>query len=201
MIYHYDCDRCGLHRDLQLLPREYSLDHDRTLPIQQRHIWCSVCSDFSVCENLTRDEDAMTYYQEQLQKLRPLRDNPPADLSILESHQRSEVEFAAKWIRDIEQAISEWDEWRSRRQAPSHCLRCGVPVEHVPEDCAPLNHTGCGGTLECRLTLRSSNGPAYVSHLYSVDGALLKAGQKPRILPGLKVEYLPMELFWSESES
>lgn len=134
MIYHYDCDRCGLHRDLRILPREYRLDDHRTLPMKQRHLWCAVCNDISVCESLTQDDDEQEYYQERLRKLRPLRDNPPADLSSLGSSERTDVEFAAEWIRDIEQAMSDWHEWRSRRQAPSHCLRCDVPVEYVPVD-------------------------------------------------------------------
>lgn len=201
MIYHYDCDRCGLHRDLRILPREYRLGDHRTLPMKQRHLWCAVCSDISVCESLTQDEDEQEYYQERLRTLRPLRNNPPADLPSLSWSERADVEFAAKWIQDIEQAMSDWCEWRNRRQAPSHCLRCGVPVEHVPVDGADLNHVGCGGTLKCTVTLRSFCGPAYVPHLYTVDGVLLKVGQKPNILtsPG-KVDYFPMELFCSESD-
>lgn len=200
MMYHYDCDRCGLHRDLRILPRVYRLGNDRTLPMKQRHLWCAVCNDISVCESLTPDEDEQKYCQERLRKLRPLRDNPPADLSSLRWHERVEVEFAAKWIQDIEQAMSDWHEWRSRRQAPSHCLRCGVPVKDVPLDMVDLSHVGCGGMLKCTLTIRSSCGPAYVPHLYTVDGVLLKAGQKPNVLttPG-EVDYFPMELFWSES--
>lgn len=33
---------------------------------------------------------------------------------------------------DDERTVSEWQEWRSRRQAPAHCLKCCTPVEQVP---------------------------------------------------------------------
>ena len=145
----------------------------------------------------------LEYIQESLQQLRALRDSPPADPSSLRRHERVRIERAADTIREIERAESEWHEWRSRRQAPARCLKCEVPIEHVPgSDCEPLDHIGCGGTIHCSVTIASFNGPAERAHVYTVDGVLLELGKKPRHVPGqLAPEYVSMELFYIDPKS
>jgi hypothetical protein len=200
-MFHFACDRCGFHRDIDYLPRVYALGQDRYVYMEQRHIWCSGCRDISVCESLVRTTTHLEILGRELQRHRELRDNPPADLSALNGFERHQVENAARRVREIEQHEREWEEWRAQRSAPIRCLKCSSQVEHVPADTwESLAHAGCGGTLKCSATLASSNGPATYPHIYDVNGVLLERGRKPKLSPGqLNPVYAPMELFHGEA--
>jgi hypothetical protein len=201
-MFHFTCDRCGLHRDIRYLPRVYELARDRYVTMEQRHIWCSGCNDISVCESLVRSETHLEHIRNALQKCRALRDNPPQDLSTLKRFERDEIERAPRVVREIEQEERDWQEWRAQRSAPVRCLKCSSPVEYVPsDDWQSLAHAGCGGTLQCTASIGSFNGPATYPHIYDVNGVFLERGRKPKLRPGqLNPEYVPMELFYGDTE-
>ena len=201
MVFHYHCDRCGVDRTLRYLPREYLLPSGRTLPIEQRHIWCSVCNDITVAESFSRNESILEFQENRLRELRELKEHPPAEMSRLSRHQRFQVENAAKRLAELEGYLKEAGEarreWKGVRTAPQKCLRCGNTEVEVPaEPEASLNHVGCGGTLVCSITVHSYNGPAEYAHTYDPNGALLEFGRKPVRVPGqFEWGYVPMELF------
>lgn len=200
-IHHYTCDRCGFHRDLAYLPRVYSLGRGRFVPMEQRHIWCSTCNDISVCESLVRMESDVEFSRKHLQELRELLEKSPADLRSLPLHDRVEFECAPQAIREIEERESDWQEWRSRRQADVRCLKCLTAVEHVPaRNDESLGHSGCGGTIQSGITIESAiERAATHPHVYDIDGALLEQGRRPTFPHGASSpEYVSMELFCSD---
>ena len=121
------------------------------------------------------------------------------DISVCESLVRMESD-----VRYFQERFeSEWDEWRSKRKDPASCLKCGNPVDYVPaSNCEPLSHVGCGGTIQCSMTVASFNGPATYPHLYDVDGVFLTQGRRPISVHGQFLrEYVPMQLFYVDAEA
>jgi len=198
MFLHYHCDRCGFHRDLMYLPRVYSLGDGRSVPMYQRHFWCSTCCDISPAESLEPDAPAREYATKRRQELADLRDLSPEEVAKLPRHKRHTAQWASKALAEWDIADQELAEWRARRTAPARCLRCGTPVADLPaSEWQELTHGGCGGTIQASADNSSSNGPAIHAHVYDVDGSLLEIGRKPKHAPGqFEWAYEPMELFY-----
>lgn len=203
MFLHYHCDRCGFHRDLMYLPRVYSLGNGRSVPMYQRHVWCSTCCDISPAESLEPDASAREYVAKRRRELVHLRDRSPEEVAKLPPYERRTAQWAPKALSDWNIADRDLAEWHARRTAPAKCLRCGTRVVDLPaNERQELTHGGCGGTIQAPADISSSNGPATYAHVYDIDGNLLEIGRKPRLIPGqFKPEYEPMELFYVATQS
>ncbi|MDN4148552.1 hypothetical protein QYE80_26485 [Pseudomonas tohonis] len=195
MLLNYKCTCCLFTREMKYLPREYLLSEIHRVPMAQRHFWCTSCNDISVAEVLERDDEEVEYLEGVLAESRALveLDLDPSSLSLKEAIR---VKSAPETIREVEEKLANWAEWRARRKAPGKCLRCGCISISVPDSyMSSFAHGGCSGVLECLCTVWSSNSPATFPHVYSVDGDFLEQGRKPVFRGGLKVVYEPMELF------
>lgn len=200
MILYYDCDKCDYRKILKYLPREYKLDGDTFVGMQQRHFWCSGCNDLSVIESFDIEPYDVEFQENRLNELRAFEKLSSDEIQKLASHERFAAERATEYIAEIEQEQIDWLKWKGLRKSPSRCLKCGKVEPLVPEsNMQSLHHEGCGGTLECKISITSHNGPATFSHIYNIEGELIEQGRKPKIVPGtLKAEYSPMELFIEE---
>jgi hypothetical protein len=198
MFIHYKCDRCQFSRDMMYLPRVYLLPDECTVYITQRHGWCPTCNDISPFESLERDRGQVEMISEMIsghQRKLALA-LTPEEISQLPRRERFSPEWERQCLERIKRSEGEWQLWRNLRRAPEKCLRCGSTEIDMPEsDWCDLKHAPCGGTIESPADIWSHNGPEKVPHVYSIDGELLKLGEKP-VRRDDRIEYVPMELFW-----
>jgi hypothetical protein len=65
---HYECNCCGLQRDIRDSQKFYSLGEGRLFPMHDTHMWCSTCQDISVCERSARPFWRVKQSDDELQR-------------------------------------------------------------------------------------------------------------------------------------
>lgn len=189
-MLHYDCNRCGFHRDIGILPRVYVFAEGRSMPILQRHIWCPRCETITVAESLDEDKESSELRHE-------LRDMHERDLEEEPRIGQPREKLLKAWIkadRDLDLLLADWKRSRTR---PARCLRCGNEKIDLPASLfEDLAHGNCGGTLKLTITTVAGTFPIEMPHRYTPEGDLIERGFRVDDQGGR----LPLELWWGECE-
>ena len=187
-MIHYKCDRCEFEKTIDFIARDYELGEGRTIPIFQRHVWCTTCKTITPAESLEESSTSKKMREESIERHK--RDLQKAEFS----HDFME-ELLNKWIKELEEYEINISEWKQHRISMPHCLVCGNENIEIPEDeYSNISHIGCGGTLESKISIRTGGSSIVTPHKYSIDGEFLEIGSIQGRYVGDPIS--PLKLWW-----
>lgn len=162
----FQCNRCGDRRDFDRILRCYDLPEEP--PVLAWPSWCWHCDEVSLGEYIPEPAEIIAEARAWRRRDRDWTYRIAYGPFGLDDDKR---ESSALAYYDTMLA------WRRRRQSKGRCLYCGsVMISLAAERYGRFEHPGCGGFLECRLSICSGVG-RMTMEVFSAEGIKLSEKQ------------------------